>query len=464
MISLSPNMKAVILGLGKSGLAAVRYLHRLGLQTAASDIRHEITAAEQDVLKQCGTVLERGGHSLEFFADADLIVVSPGVPLNLPILAAARSRGVPVLGELALAAGRFNIPVIAVTGSNGKTTVTSLIGQLLRSAGKKVFVGGNIGTPVLDWLVQPDAAEVAVLEVSSFQLEIAGAFRPDIALLLNLSPDHLDRHGSFEAYAAAKRQIFAHQGTGDIAILGADDPLVTAHPPSNSGTVLYFGTQHPCRAKIEGQGLRIEPGFGPEKQVEYYDLASTRLNSLVNSYNAAAAVLAVRAFSCSMEGVQAGLAAYQPPAHRMSPVAEIAGVRYINDSKATNIGAACAALAGLGNKAVVLIAGGRNKGGDFNLLVPALQKHVKHLVLIGEAGPDLARAAQAAGLPVSFAADMRTAVLTAQAQAQVGETVLLAPACASFDMFNSYEHRGQEFSRWVMDLLNPPCDYDSTKT
>ncbi|MCW5200241.1 UDP-N-acetylmuramoyl-L-alanine--D-glutamate ligase, partial [Desulfobulbus sp. F4] len=252
MIKLTTDMKAIAVGLGKSGLAAVQYLHSLGLKTAASEYKKQITAEEQAVLAACGAALELGGHTPEFFADAELIVVSPGVPTDLPVLNAARSRGVPVVGELALAAGRIQVPVLAVTGSNGKTTVTSLIGQLLRSSGKQAFVGGNIGTPVLDWLREPDDAEAAVLELSSFQLEMAGAFQPDIALLLNLSPDHIDRHGSFENYAEAKRQIFARQGQADIAILGADDPLVAGKPVTTAGTVLYFGTQPDCRAKIEG--------------------------------------------------------------------------------------------------------------------------------------------------------------------------------------------------------------------
>ncbi|MGX9728725.1 MAG: UDP-N-acetylmuramoyl-L-alanine--D-glutamate ligase [Candidatus Electronema sp. VV] len=456
MIELKPGIKAVAVGLGKSGLAAVRYLHSLGLKTAASEYKQQITAEEQAVLAECGAAVELGGHTPEFFAAADLIVVSPGVPTNLPVLNAARSRGVPVVGELALAAGRISVPVIAVTGSNGKTTVTSLIGQLLRSSGKKTFVGGNIGTPVLDWLREPDDAEAAVLELSSFQLDMAGAFRPDIALLLNLSPDHIDRHGSFENYAEAKRQIFARQGQADIAILGADDPVVAAKPVTTAGTVLHFGTQADSRARVEGQHVRLEPGFGADGAVESYDLSATRLNSLVNVYNAAAAILAARAFGCSVEGIRSGLADYQPPMHRMTPAGEINGVRFINDSKATNIGAVIAALAGF-QKDVILIAGGRNKGGDFTELIPAFQQHVRQVVLIGEAASELAAAAEAAGIEHQFADDMGDAVCKGFAAAKPGETVLLAPACASFDMFDNYEHRGREFMRCAAELAEVSC-------
>jgi UDP-N-acetylmuramoylalanine--D-glutamate ligase len=370
------------------------------------------------------------------------------VPLDLPALTAARSQGVPVLGELALAAGRIPVPVLAVTGSNGKTTVTSLLGQLLRSCGKNVFVGGNIGTPVLDFLREPGEAEAAVLELSSFQLDAAGNFRPDIGLLLNLSPDHIDRHGSFANYAAAKLKLFAQQESGDTAIIGMDDPHIAARTGPGAGQLLGFGTQAGCRAKVEGQQVRLEPGFAPDGAAEIYELAGTRLCSLVNVYNAAAAVLAARAFGCSIAGIQAGLAEYQPPLHRMTPAGEANGVRFINDSKATNIGAVQAALAGF-QKDVILIAGGRNKGGDFTELVPALQQHVRQLVLIGEAGPELAIAAESAGIRHQFAESMNEAVRISFAAAQPGDTVLLAPACASFDMFDNYEHRGGEFMRCV---------------
>ncbi|MCI5158264.1 MAG: UDP-N-acetylmuramoyl-L-alanine--D-glutamate ligase [Candidatus Electrothrix sp. AUS1_2] len=454
MIELKAGMKSVVVGLGKSGSAAVRYLHRQGLEVAVSEFRETIPEAEQAVLAQCGvdlgTGLETGGHRAAFFADADLIVPSPGVPANLPVLAAARMRGVPVVGELALAAGRIQAPVIAVTGSNGKTTVTGLIGHLLRSCGKKVFVGGNIGTPILEYLLEPEDAEVVVLELSSFQLEAVGDFRPDIGLLLNLSPDHIDRHGSFEAYSAAKMRLFARQGRGDTAIIGMDDPLLAAAPPASAEYMFGFGMRQGCRARVEGTAVRLEPGFGPEGTGELYELAGTRLHSRVNVYNAAAAILAVRAFGCEAESVRVGLADFQPPRHRMTPAGEINGVRFINDSKATNVGAVVAALAGFGQgaeKEVVLIAGGRNKGGDFDALVPVFRQHVKQVVLIGESAPDLAAVAEEAGVEHQFARDMEDAVAKAFAAASRGDTVLLAPACASFDMFRSYEHRGEEFGR-----------------
>ena len=221
MIELKAGMKAVVVGLGKSGLTAVRFLHQQGLKVAVSEFRETIPEEELAMLGQWGidhgAGLETGGHTAAFFADADLIVPSPGVPADLPVLAAARSRGVPVVGELALAAGRIQVPVLAVTGSNGKTTVTSLIGHLLNSAKKKVFVGGNIGTPILEYLLEPGKIEVVVLELSSFQLEEAGSFRPDIGLLLNLSPDHIDRHGTLAHYAEVKERLLKDASTAAIS-------------------------------------------------------------------------------------------------------------------------------------------------------------------------------------------------------------------------------------------------------
>ncbi len=451
---LAAGMKAVVVGLGASGMVAVRYLHRQGLEVKVSECRHreEIGRDELAALRRCEVELETGGHSEDFFTDVDLIVASPGVPADLPVLVAARARAIPVLGELALAADRIRVPVIAVTGSNGKTTVTGLIGHLLRAAGKQVFVGGNIGTPVLEYLLDPADTEVIVIEVSSFQLESAGTFRPDMGLLLNLSPDHLDRHGNMESYAAAKRMLFSCQVATDIAIIGADDPLVMAEPLNTAATVLTFGTEPGCRAVVCKQSVLLEPGFGSNGEREEYELGDTRLCSLVNRYNAAAAVLAARSFGCSRQAVQNGLADYQPPEHRMTPVGEIEGVFFINDSKATNVGAVVAALAGF-NRDVVLIAGGRDKGSDFSTLRSAVHEHVKHLVLIGESAPDLSR--ELAGTAEIETADsMDKAVALAFAAAGKGDTVLLAPACASFDMFDSYGQRGRVFTRCVQELRN----------
>lgn len=442
----------MVVGLGASGMAAVRYLRDQGLQVSVSESRpaEAVSGADRAALQEMGVVWESGGHRNEFFREAELIVPSPGVPLDLPVLRAARERGVVIAGELAIAAGRLNAPVIAVTGSNGKTTVTSLVGHLLRSAGREVFVGGNIGTPVLEYLRGSQEAEAVVLELSSFQLETGGAFRPDIGLLLNLSPDHLDRHGSMEGYAAAKRRIFVNQGEGDTAILGADDPMVMAEPIATGAKVLRFGTGTDCETLVREEGVVLALDRAGCRIEEEYDLRGTALASFINRLNAAAAILAVRVFGCSAGEIRAGLAGYVPPAHRMALVAEIGGVRYVDDSKGTNIGAVTAALASCGDR-VILIAGGRNKGSDFSLLAESVTRHVRHLILIGEAASQMAE--QLGSLvPLSEAASMEDAVRRAAEVAQAGDTVLLSPACASFDMFSSYAHRGEVFRQAVQGL------------
>lgn len=449
-MELTQGIKAVVVGLGKSGLAAVRYLHEQGADVKVSEWRdaNAIDAQALKVLDQCQATIETGGHTESFFADAELVVVSPGVPHDLPILRTVRERAVPVVGELALAAGQIEVPVIAVTGSNGKTTVTGLIGHLLQSAGKKVFVGGNIGTPLLEYLRCPAGIDVVVLELSSFQLQTGNTFRPDIGLLLNISADHLDWHGSMEAYIAAKKRIFVHQRSTDTAIIGCDDAVAGKITPGAS--LCTFGTDETCRAQIGSTFVWIKPGFASQESRERYELGGTALHSRVNLYNAAAAILATRSYGLSQEEICAGLTSFQPPEHRMTPVAEIEAVSFINDSKATNTGAVAAALSGF-EQTVVLIAGGRDKKSDFSLLESAVSSHVHHVVLLGEAAGQLEQAL-AHVVSTEHATDMDDAVNRAYSAARPGDTVLLAPACASFDMFSDYRERGRVFSQCVRTL------------
>jgi len=457
-VELRKGQHCSVIGLGTSGLAAVRYLHAAGAQVSVSESRPMELIDRHDLmlLQEMGVSIETGGHTDQFFSHAELVVPSPGVPLDLPVIRSARARGALVAGELALAAGRITAPVIAVTGSNGKTTVTSLIGHLLKASGQKVFVGGNIGSPVLDYVGGPQEAEAVVLELSSFQLEISGAFRPDIALLLNLSPDHLDRHGTMAGYAAAKRRIFANQGRADIAILGADDPLVMAEVIQTAGSVFRFGEHPASEALVTDQGVDLACVVAGTAIEESYILQGTPLASAINRQNGAAAILAARLAGCGPEAIRKGLADFVPPAHRMALVAEIDGVRYVDDSKGTNIGAVAAALASAGER-VILIAGGRNKGSDFSLLAPAVARHVLHLVLIGEAATSMAEQLGHV-VPVVHASTMEDAVRRAAELARPGDTVLLSPACASFDMFTGYAHRGDVFQQAVMGLRNMQHD------
>lgn len=448
-MQLQSGMKAVVIGLGAAGLSTVRFLQNQGVRVTVSEKNREeqIDGATLAYLRQEGIALETGGHTEGVLARADWIVPGPGVPLNLPIIKRAQALGLPIVGECALAAGRFTVPVIAVTGSNGKTTVTSLIGSLLKAAGRKPFIGGNIGTPLLDYFLEPNRYDSVVLELSSFQLDLAGDFRPDIGLLLNISPDHLDRHGSLDAYAAAKIKLFQAQKPGDAAILGSDDPRVDAVMPNDGVAVYRFGRKESCAARLVEDVVDVTvTGSGTHS----YLLAGTKLHSSVNRLNAAAALLAATLNGCKQQSLQHGLTAFEPPPHRMAEVGVVGGVRYINDSKATNIGALEAALAGC-TEPVVLIAGGRDKGGAYTLLTEVIQQKVKLMVLIGEAAPLMA-SALAGVVAIVFAASMEEAVHKAAAGTVAGDTVLLAPGCASYDMFSGYEERGQVFAACVQAL------------
>jgi UDP-N-acetylmuramoylalanine--D-glutamate ligase len=417
-----------------------------------SDQRHldQIDPMTLDMLRQADVELEAGGHTLSMLSGTDLVIPGPGVPLDLPLLEAARTQRLPIVGELALAAGQFSAPVIAVTGSNGKTTVTSLLGHLLRAAGRHPFVGGNIGTPLLEYFVAPTQYDAVVLELSSFQLDLAGLFRPDIGLLLNISPDHLDRHGSMAAYAHAKMNMFAKQRKGDVAILGADDPVAVAAHVNDGVNRCTFGRTEGCDARIAGGRVLIDIHRGGVSRSEEYDLGGTHLHSSVNQLNAAAALLAAALHGCKYEELVRGLADFNPPPHRMAEVATVAGVRFINDSKATNIGALEAALGGC-EAPVVLIAGGRDKDSDFTLLRAVVGRKVKHLVLVGEAA-GLMEAALGSIVTTELATTMEEAVRRAMAAASSGDIVLLAPGCASFDMFSGYAERGRVFVEHVMQL------------
>ena len=485
----------LVVGLGKSGIAAARFLLGLGIRVSVSEGGRAVAPASEAVswLQERGVYCELGGHSPELFSSVDAIVVSPGVPLDIPALRVARRAGVPIIGELALASSYLKTPVIAITGTNGKSTVTTLIGELLQAAGMKVFVGGNLGVPLCEYLAGPQDAQWAVLELSSFQLDSAGDFAPAIGLLLNISPDHLDRYPDYAAYGAAKWRLFAHQRPGDYALLNGDDPQTMAlwrrQPPRSQ--VLFFngrageacsaavaeclatGGSRPtadqlvtagavgqsgpepvapwsCGAAENGPLLLRLPGTAPEAQPEQYDLAGTVLAAEPNRQNAKAAILAARLAGAAPAAIARGLAAFAPLPHRLALVATVAGVDFYDDSKATNIGAVISALAGM-RRPVVLIAGGLDKGGDYRLLLPAFRDKVKALVLIGSAREKMAAALREA-VTIEEAADLPAAVQAAFALAAAGDAVLLSPACASFDMFSGYGQRGKVFRQAVAEL------------
>ena len=441
--------KAIVMGLGVSGRAAVRYLLARNMRVGVSEgrLERDLSDEERSFLGENSIHTEFGGHTVSFLTGGQFVVVSPGIAPDLKVLQQARKAGVAVVGELALAAEEVDVPVVAVTGTNGKTTVTGLIGQLLASSGKEVFVGGNIGTPLLEYLTEPTGAEVLVLELSSFQLEMAGEFRANVALLLNITPDHLDRHGTMEQYGAVKMRIFDHQQPGDTAIISGDDPLCNRLAREETGkTFLRFGHGEGIQAHINGSTVTVTEDGGNE----IYNLSDTDLAGGVGALNAGAALLAVRALGCQKEEIEEGLKRFRLKPHRMEWVAEIDGVNYYNDSKATNSGAVIGALQQL-EPPVILIAGGRDKGDDYTLLLPQVEKKVSRLILLGEAREMIAQALEGA-TKIHQVDSMAEAVQLAYDKAVSGETVLLSPCCASFDLFDNYGHRGEVFRAWVRAL------------
>jgi len=451
-LQIRPGMRIGVIGLGVTGRAVVRYCLGLGAEVLVSDSRQtdRLLAEDGKLLKEHGVQWEAGGHTLEFLQRADLVVASPGIPQNHPVIAALDSLGIPVVGELAISAPSLDMEVVAVTGTNGKTTVTALIGKILEMAGKEVFIGGNIGTPLVEYLHEGGQAQVMVLEVSSFQLLMAGRFAPDVAVLLNITPDHLDRHGSLQEYAEAKMKIFANQTQADTAIISGDDPLCAQRVDQLTGNCLMFGESAGLKghvASISGHEVAVS-AFGTK---ERYELAGTALANRIGAQNAAAAILATRALGVSPDQVLAGLTAFRPAPHRLQRVAKRAGVHFVDDSKATNTGAAIAALEQLTGKAV-LIAGGREKGEDYSLMKEAVRQKARAVVLIGEAAEKM-QATFNGAVHLHMAKNMAEAVRTATRLAQSGDTVLLSPACASFDMFDSYGHRGEVFTAEVLKYV-----------
>ena len=436
------KMRVAVLGFGLSGQAALDFALGMGAEARVSDSGDKKRFAEKHGAKldALGVLWEAGRHSPEFLAGIDAAIVSPGVSLHQPVIEELRASGVPLYGELALAAPLFDAPVVAITGTNGKTTVTTLIGEILKTAGKKVFVGGNIGTPLLRYVLAADRAEALVLEVSSFQLQLAGAFAPRVGVLLNITPDHFDLHADMAEYAAAKMKLFAHQKKDDAAVLCFDDAVTTSLAASVNSCLIGYGHDGDCQAHITGHGVRLRW----HGDWEDYDLSGSALDFPIGISNSAAAICAARAFGIERHIILAALRAFTPLPHRLQLVRELAGVRYVDDSKGTNTGAVLAALKQTPGR-VVLIAGGRHKGEDYRLLADKVREHCRHLVLLGEAAPLIAEAL-AGAVPMTTAGDMAAAVRMAARFAQPGDTVLLSPACSSFDMFRDYAERGEVFA------------------
>ncbi len=437
-----------IVGFGRAGQAIARYLQQIGARLFISDLRNykELSRQEQKLIDNCGAEFEGGGHTGGFLSEVEIIVVSPGVDYHHPALEQARQSGCTVIGELALAADKLRSPVIAVTGTNGKTTVTELIGSLFAAAGKHVFVGGNIGTPIGEYLLASDDYDAVVLEVSSFQLESGGDFIPEVGILLNITPDHLDRHKTLQNYAAAKMRLFQGGSARTFSIINGDDPLCRRFSDSMTGVSWQrFGSDHHFEATLADSRIEISGA-----SVRTYELAGSKLCSLSGVMNSAAALLGVGPFALDPDRLQQALLEFEPGAHRMQPVGVYGGISYINDSKATNTGAVNNAIRQVGDR-IVLIAGGRDKGDDYSLLRSNVAACVKRLILIGEAAREIGEVLGDLA-PTDYPSSLEDAVVQAAAAAEPGDTVLLSPACASFDMFRDYRHRGDCFIEAVHRL------------
>ena len=427
--------KVLVVGLGKSGLAAALFLRRRGAQVTVSDLRSaQALSKEIPSLLEAGILVEAGGHGLLTFRRQDLIVVSPGVPLNTPELVQVRNLGLPIIGELELAARFLKGEVLAITGSNGKTTTTTLCGEIFSAAGLQTLVGGNIGVPVIEMVDQSAASTWSVLEVSSFQLETTESFHPRVAVILNITPDHLDRHGTFANYVAMKEKIFANQTAEDYLILNGDDPVTQQAASRARSQVFWFS-----RSKIVRQGTFLNNGivmFRASEQaspVAVFPLADVPLKGDHNVENVLAAVCAACVVKLPAAVIGRSVASFHAVEHRLEFVASIHGVDYYNDSKATNVDATAKAIASFpGN--IHLILGGKDKDSDYTQLQPLLRARVKTVYTIGAAAEKIE--GQIAGVArVVKAGTLEIAVNKAASEAVAGDVVLLAPACSSFDQF-----------------------------
>jgi len=444
--------RALVVGLGESGLAAARFLVDRGARVRVNDRRQSDALGNAAVeAAALGVELILGAHPRTAFEDVDLIVVSPGVP-SFGALEDAEHRGVVVVSEVELAARFIDAPIVAVTGTNGKSTVTTLIGQMCERLRKPIFVGGNLGRPMVEAVgtaaSRPDG--IVVVELSSFQLERVSEMRAHVAVLLNISPDHLDRYPSFEAYAEAKGRIFERQTADDFAILPADAPDLRPLA-EGAGTIVLFGG-HNGEIRVH-DGVIVDAGSRLR-----FPVSELRLRGSHNVTNACAAALAARLLGVSTEDIGEVLRTFEGLPHRMQYVGTIDGVEFIDDSKATNVGAAVASIDGLRGSGgrIVLIAGGVDKGGSYQPLRERMLEEGRAMVMLGEAAPLLARAFEGAPIELSRAENMYEAVARAAAMAESGDTVLLAPACSSFDMFRSYAERGEVFQRAVRELGGQP--------
>lgn len=439
--------RVLVVGLGKSGVSSALFLKDLGARVTVSDTKTEEQLKQEiPALLDKGITVEAGHHGERTFRGQDIIVVSPGVPFNEPHIAQAREQGTLVIGEIELASRFLKGNIVAITGSNGKTTSTALTGEVIAAGGYEALVGGNIGTPAITLVPQSSDKSYTVLEVSSFQLETVLTFRPHIAVVINVTPDHLDRHGSFDAYAAAKGRIFENQAEEDYAVLNADDATCVNYASHIRSQVRWFSTKEEV-----GIGAFIRDGKiiyrDDEGEREILPISEIQLKGTHNQENVLAAVCCGMIAGVSPANIRKAVAAFKAVEHRLEYVATINGVQYFNDSKATNVDATIKALESFPAN-IHIILGGKDKGSDYTVLKPLLKERAKRVYTIGAAAEKIENHLGSV-VDIVRAGTLENAVRQASQAAKAGDVVLLAPACASFDQFQSYEHRGKVFKDLV---------------
>ncbi|HET6489839.1 MAG TPA: UDP-N-acetylmuramoyl-L-alanine--D-glutamate ligase [Syntrophales bacterium] len=442
--------KILVIGLGKTGFATAQFAAARGSRVTVSDEKPQAELKEAlGALAGLTLRVFAGGADPAALDGIDLVVPSPGVPPFNPLIREAQRRGIPVMSEIELAWRFLRVPVIAITGTNGKTTVTSLIGHILATAGKKAFVGGNIGSPLIGYVGGPQDDEWAVIEMSSFQLQRIETFRPRVAVLLNVAPDHLDYHADYAEYRWAKERIFENQQPGDLAVLNADEAESAALAARLRARVVFFSTKaEPAEGmSFKKDTLTYRTGGRP---IETYPASMIRIPGRHNVENVMAAVMAARYAGCTPGEIAEGVASFKGLSHRIEFAGENGGVAFYDDSKGTNVSAVVRALEAF-EAPVILLLGGRDKNGDFESLEPLIRRHVKEMVLFGEARGRIGEKIGGIVKTVT-AATMKDAIHTAYDDAAPGDVVLLSPGCASFDEFRNYAHRGEVFKETVSAL------------
>lgn len=458
--SLGAHCKRVlVVGIGKTGFSVARFLKGLGKEVVATDIQPLPDIAGAEELARIGVEVEAGGHRPESFLSADLIVVSPGVEGDMALLKEAESKGVEVVSDVELFFRCVDVPVFAITGTNGKSTTTALLAEVFRRAGRSVFMGGNIGIPAMEYFREKGGYELCVLEISSFHLEHVKTFRPRVAVLLNITEDHLYRHKSFDEYAGIKFRIFSNQGKGDYAVVNVGDLAIRQRVGGLKGVVkgevIPFTTSGTLKGGLYLRGKEIvweRGGEGRGGNEEFYPAEGLYLKGSHNTENIMAVAAASRVAGVERDVISAAIRGFRGLPHRMEFVREVEGVEYLNDSKSTNAGSLYKALEGMeGERRVVLIAGGKDKGGDYGFLRDIVEKKVKFLVVMGEARGRLKEALKGA-VEAEEAGGLAEALTAAHKRAAAGDVVLFSPACSSFDMFRNFEERGEVFKRLVEGL------------